>query len=265
MITIGGRAHTIEELLEVAKLGYPFVEISLDDPAAVAGWIPQLREIKDTYGISFLAHYPNEDNPLDVDVLRNKFLPRIKDLMVLSRQLGITKATLHFWIDQRWAPAELIPGKLELLSRIVDYGNEYSITVCIENLSERTESFRPAFAAIPDLRMTLDIGHAQLLSRQNTSFRFIEDHFSRISHLHVHDNSGGTSVKDDLHLPLGEGIVDYSAIIASLINKGYDSTITMEVKPRDMLRTRQALEIVLMRLAENERSEICPCHLKVAG
>jgi sugar phosphate isomerase/epimerase len=242
MITIGGRAHNIEEILEVGNFGYPFVEISLDDPATVAGWIPQLLEIKDTTGISFLAHYPNEDNPSDVDVLRNKFLPRIKTLMDLSRQLDITKATLHFWIDQRWAPAALITGKLELLSRIVDYGNEYGITVCIENLSERSESFGPAFDAIPDLRMTLDIGHAQLLSQHNTSFRFIEDHFSRIAHLHVHDNRGGTSVKDDLHLPLGDGIVDYPTIIASLIKRGYDSTIAMEVKSRDMSRTRKALE-----------------------
>ncbi|HAR49858.1 MAG TPA: hypothetical protein DCR81_07135 [Smithella sp.] len=242
MITIGGRAHTIEELLEVGKLGYPFVEISLNDPETVIGWIPQLREIKDKYGISFIAHYPNEDNPLDVNVLRKKFLPRIKTLMDLSRQLDITKSTIHFWIDQRWLPVDLIPGKLELLSRIVDYGNEYGITVCIENLSERVESFGPAFEAIPDLRMTLDIGHAQLLAKQNTSFRFIEDHFPRIAHLHVHDNRGGTSVKDDLHLPLGEGIVDYTAIIESLMEKGYDSTITMEVKPGDMSRTRKSLE-----------------------
>ncbi|HBI47389.1 MAG TPA: hypothetical protein DDX93_01500 [Smithella sp.] len=247
MIIIGGRAHTIDELLEVSKLGYPFVEISLNDPATVTGWIPQLREIKDKCGVSFLAHYPNEDNPLDVNVLQNKFLPRIKTLMDLSRRLDITKATIHFWIDQRWLPVNLIPGKLELLSRIVNYGNEYGITVCIENLSERAESFGPAFEAIPDLRMTLDIGHAQLLAKQNTSFRFIEDHFSRIAHLHVHDNRGGTSVKDDLHLPLGEGIVDYTAIIKSLIEKGYDSTITMEVKPGDMSRTKKSLEDCLRK------------------
>lgn len=242
MITIGGRAHNIEEIFEVAKLGYPFLEISLNDPAIVEDWMPQLMEIKNKYGVSFLAHYPNEDNPLDVNVLRNKFLPRIKTLMYLSRQLDITKATIHFWIDQRWLPAELLPGKLELLSRIVDYGNEYGITVCIENLSEHSESFVTAFNAVPDLRMTLDIGHAQLLAKQNTSFRFIEDNFSRIVHLHVHDNRGGTSVKDDLHLPLGEGIVDYEAIIKSLIEKGYDSTITMEVKPGDMSRTKKSLE-----------------------
>jgi sugar phosphate isomerase/epimerase len=162
--------------------------------------------------------------------------------MDLSRRLDITKATLHFWIDRRWAPPDLVPGKLDLLSRIVEYGREYGVTVCIENLSERADSFLPAFEAIPELRMTLDIGHAQLLSRQNSSFRFIDDHFTRISHIHIHDNHGGTSVKDDLHLPLGEGIIDYEAIIASLLNKGYDSTITMEVKPKDMPKTCRILE-----------------------
>ena len=177
-----------------------------------------------------------------MEILRDKFLPRIKSLMEISRQLEINKATLHFWIDKRWAPAELIRGKLEILSRIVDYGNDFGITVCIENLSERSDSFAPAFEAIPGLRMTLDIGHAQLLAKQNTSFRFIEDYFSRITHIHAHDNNGGTSVKDDLHLALGEGSVDYKAIIKSLVDKGYDSTITMEVKIKDILQTKQALE-----------------------
>lgn len=247
MITIGGRAHNIEEIITVSKFGYPTLEISLDDPAIVSGWIPQLLEIKNTYGTSFLAHYPNEDNPFDLEVLRDKFLHRIKALMEVSRQLDIKKATLHFWMDKRWAQADLIRGKIELLSRIVGYGNQYGITVCIENLTERSDSFSPVFEAIPDLRMTLDIGHAQLLAKQNTSFGFIENCFSRIAHMHVHDNHGGTTVKDDLHLALGEGIVDYKAIIKSLVNKGYDSTITMEVKPKDIAKTKQTLEDCINR------------------
>jgi len=242
MVTIGGRAHTIEEIHEVGRLGYPFVEISLDDPKAVADQLPGLLEMKEAYGISYLAHYPNEDNPFDVSVLKDRFVPRINALIDLSRQLDIDKATMHFWIDQRWAPQELVPRKLDLLSEIVGYGAKYGITICIENLSERSESFHVAFEAIPELRMTLDIGHAQLLSKENTSHRFIEHHFSRIEHVHVHDNRGGTSVKDDLHLALGDGIVDYPTIISELMSKGYDSTITMEVKPLDMPRTKQALE-----------------------
>ncbi|MBN1470560.1 MAG: sugar phosphate isomerase/epimerase [Syntrophaceae bacterium] len=242
MITIGGRAHNLDEALSVSKLGLSFIEISLDDPAIVSGWVPQLLEIKNNYRISLLAHYPNEDNPFDVEILRNKFLPRIKGLMEISRQLDITKATLHFWMDKRWAAADLIRGKLEILKRIVDFGNDFGITVCIENLSERADSFAPAFEAIPGLKMTLDIGHAQLLARQNTSFRFIEEHFPRIAHIHVHDNRGGTSVKDDLHLALGEGSVDYKTILKALISKHYDSTMTMEVKIKDMLKTKQILE-----------------------
>ena len=242
MIIIGGRAHNLDEAITISKSGLPFIEISLDDPSTVSVWIPQLLEIKNNCSTTFLAHYPNEDNPFDVEILKNKFVPRIKALMEISKKLDINKATLHFWIDKRWAPVELIRRKLEILSRIVDYGNEFGITVCIENLSERADSFAPAFEAIPGLRMTLDVGHAELLARQNTSFRFIEEHFPRIAHIHAHDNNGGKSVKDDLHLALGEGIVDYKAILKSLVDKGYDSTITMEVKQKDMLRTKQTLD-----------------------
>ena len=44
---------------------------------------------------------------------------------------------------------------------------------------------------------------------KNASPDIIEHHFPRISHLHLHDNHGGVSPKDDLHLPPGEGIVSF--------------------------------------------------------
>jgi sugar phosphate isomerase/epimerase len=242
MVTIGGRAHTLEEIREICMLGLPFVEMSLDDPQSVLNWIPALLTMKEDYGITYLAHYPNEDNPFDVGILSEKFVPRIKALMDLSVKLAIHKATIHFWIDKRWAPEGLIPLKLELLKEIVGYASNSGIVICIENLSERAESFQVAFDAIDDLRMTLDIGHAELLARKNTSFGFIERCFERIAHVHVHDNRGGTSVKDDLHLALGQGSVDYQKIISSLLRSGYDSTITMEVKPPDMASTKEALQ-----------------------
>jgi sugar phosphate isomerase/epimerase len=242
MIIIGGRVHSLEEILTVGQLGYPFMEISLNDPDVVSSWVPRLIKMQEATPCRFLAHYPNEDHPLNPDILRERFLPRIKKLMDLSRRLNITKATVHFWMDRRWLPAEILPSKLEILSRMVEYGESRGITVCLENLSERADSFAPAFDAIANLKMTLDIGHAQLLSKQNTSWGFLEKFFSRIAHVHAHDNRGGKTVKDDLHLALGEGIVDYRAIITSLCAKGYDGTITMEVKPQDMPRTKQLLE-----------------------
>lgn len=242
MSIIGGRAHTMEQIHEIGNLGYPFAEFSLNDPEEVKKQFEDVLRLKKIYSLELLAHYPNEDNPFDVKVLKKRFIPRMKRLFDLSEGLGVTKGTFHFWIDTRWATDRLISAKIELVSEMVSYATTKGITLCIENLSERYNSFSRAFDAVPDLKMTLDIGHAQLLSSENTSFGFIEHCFERIAHIHVHDNHGGTSVKDDLHLPLGEGVVNYPDIFALLREKGYNSTITMEIKTIDMPRTKAEIE-----------------------
>jgi sugar phosphate isomerase/epimerase len=242
MSTIGGRAHNLKQIIEVGELGYPYAEIDVNDPDEVRKQFTELVELRERYGMFYLAHYPNEDNPMDVEVLRERFVPKMKKLLDLSSDLGIEKGTIHFWIDKRWAPPGLIPKKIELLSELVAHATRNDIVLCIENLTERYDSFSVAFDAVSDLRMTLDIGHGQLLSSENTSFNFIEHRFERIAHVHVHDNKGGKTVKDDLHLALGEGIVDYPAILTQLREKGYTSTITMEVIPDDMPRTWAAME-----------------------
>lgn len=240
-VQVGGRAHNREELLEVCAMGYPFVEISLLDPDAVEKELDDLLAIRERFQIRYLAHYPNEGNPFDTDGLRKGFVPKIKRLVDLSARLGIGKGTIHFWMDRRWAPHGLVREKIDLLKDMVSHAEDKGVVLCIENLSERCQSFEDAFAAIPALRMTLDTGHAQLLSSVNTSFEFMRSAFDRIAHIHVHDNHGGKNVKDDLHLPLGQGIIDYPAILGELCNRGYRSTITMEVKPAGMKETAETL------------------------
>jgi sugar phosphate isomerase/epimerase len=241
-VIIGGRAHNLGQAREVGELGLPFAEISLDHGEQAEGMLAELLELRERYGLSYIAHYPNEGNPFDADALKRDFVPRIKGLVDVSEKLGIEKATIHFWMDRRWAPADLVPKKIALLDEMATYAADKGLVLCLENLSERFDSFLPAFEAIPCLRMTLDIGHAQLLSSRNTSFGFIENTFERIAHLHVHDNNGGTSVRDDLHLPLGQGSIDYRAIFGELKLRGYASTVTMEIKPRDMPGTGGIIE-----------------------
>jgi sugar phosphate isomerase/epimerase len=242
MVIIGGRAYTIELIRQVAELGYPFAEYSLSEPRQVEDQFDDLMDLKDRYGIYYLAHYPNEGSPRDPDALQKNFIPKIKRLIDLSRDLGINKATLHFWMDNRWAPKELLARKIDMLSEMVAHATDRGVVLCLENLSEGLESFSPVFDAIPDLRMTLDIGHGQLLTEENTAFDFIQRRWRRIAHIHVHDNHGGSSVKDDIHLPVGDGDVDYPGILGLLKQKGYDSTITMEIKPLDMPRSKRFLE-----------------------
>ncbi len=242
MISIGGRAHNIKQINEVGELCFPFAEINVDDPESIENALDDLLALKDKYGIFYLAHYPNEGNPADPKLLSEKFIPKMKKLIMLSEKLGIKKATMHFWMDKRWAEPSLISAKIKLLADLVDFAMKHNIVLCLENLSSQYESFSDIFNAIPDLRMTMDIGHGQLLSEENTSFGFMEYLFQKIAHVHVHDNFGGSSVKDDLHLPLGDGKVDYPEIFKVLKEKGYDSTMTLEIKPSDMLSSKKEAE-----------------------
>ncbi|MGO9139211.1 MAG: sugar phosphate isomerase/epimerase family protein [Syntrophales bacterium] len=241
MFIIGGRTHSIEQIHEVGKLGYPFAEISLYVPEDVERELEELLRLKTLYGINYLAHYPNEDDTFDAKILEERFVPRMKRLFDLSGALGITKGTFHFWMDERYVSREATSRKIALADEMVASARNAGVVLCIENLSERYYHFMPIFDEVPDLRMTLDIGHGQLLSRENTSFGFIENCFSRIEHVHVHDNRGGKSPKDDIHLPLGDGIVDYRRILALLKEKGYESTMTMEITLSDMEKTKDAI------------------------
>lgn len=242
MAIIGGRAHNQEEAREVCGLGYPFVEISLIDSDEVLHQTAELLKLREEYGIFYLVHYPNEDNPLDPGILEKRFVPKIKKLIGISSELGISKGILHFWMDKRWAPPGLIPVKINLLSELVSFADQAGIVLCLENLTERHDSFSDIFDAIPKLRMTLDIGHGELLSSENTSLGFIRNLFPKIAHIHVHDNHGGKGIDDDLHLALGQGRIDYPGIFSLLKEKSYDATVTMEVKPVDMPHTRKEIE-----------------------
>ena len=77
MAIIGGRAHTIEQIHEVARLGYPYAEISIYDPEEITHIFDDLLKLKQIYGIYYLAHYPNEGYPFDAKALEHKFIPKI--------------------------------------------------------------------------------------------------------------------------------------------------------------------------------------------
>ena len=119
MAIIGGRAHSIEQIHEIGKLGYPYVEISLDVPEQIESELDELLKVKNQYGLSFLAHYPNEGNPVDVTNLRNRFIPRMKRLFELSALVGIRKGTFHFWLDERRITHDVVLQKIELIAEMV--------------------------------------------------------------------------------------------------------------------------------------------------
>ncbi|MBN2106703.1 MAG: sugar phosphate isomerase/epimerase [Deltaproteobacteria bacterium] len=238
---IGGRAHTAADAEEIARAGFPFAEISLLDAHAFhGGELEQLQAVAAAYGITYLAHGPEEGDALDPDELRRSYLPQIQRLIDCAAELGAPLFTLHFWIDKRFIPAPVIEKKIVLLRELADYAHGRRVQLCVENLSEQPADLAPAFDAIAALGMTLDIGHGQLLTPCNTAHAFAGRYPERIRHVHAHDNRGGNSPSDDLHLPIGQGTIDFTAILGCLKSCGFDGTITLEVKP-DHLRAGSAI------------------------
>ena len=238
MIRLCARAHTVDGIETILDVGFEVLEVSLPCVGGAKeeeAWAELVR----ARGLALLGHGPNEGDPRDLAHLADKTLPKFRAALEAARRLGATLLTIHFNVDSRWLPPETVAGKIELLNRIADWGAELGVQVNVENLSEGAADLEKALLEVPGLGLTLDVGHAMLTHRTSTAPEIIARLFDRITHLHLHDNHGGKSPRDDLHLIPGEGVVDFAGLFRALKAKGYDRTATLELAPNEMALARE--------------------------
>ena len=235
-IHLGGTARDVEDVRRLHNLGLQFAEIPIHDPKEFSNLLKAYKDVKDRLDIYYLCHGPREGDPNDMRALEKVYLPKIFETLPLMAELGMPLLTLHLWFDARFVSEEVITFKIGLLREIIKKATDLEITVCVENLSETASHMVAPFTDLPLLNLTLDVGHAQLLAETNTSYGFIERYPERIKHVHLHDNRGGDSYRDDLHLLPGEGIVDFDKVFGKLKDMNYDRTITLELIPSEIAK-----------------------------
>jgi len=230
------RAHSIKDIHFLARAGFELAEVDWLEPDVARSQMKELAALRDRTGIGYLAHGPKEGNPFTTEHHGPVLGPKVDRLIDLAGELGIPVYTQHLWLDARFVPPEILDAKVELLARWTERAQQAGVILCIENLSEHAAHFAPAFEQIPELRMTLDLGHGQILpptsrsgSTVNASFELITQHAERIRHVHLHDNHGGERSRDDLHMPLGEGCVDFRGILRALYAAGYTGAFSFEL------------------------------------
>ena len=230
---LGARAYSLDDVRFLAKAGFGFAEIDWRDPDLVRPQLDELTTLRAGYDIAYLAHGPKEGNPFRTDHHAPWLEPTVNQLLDMAGEMGIPLYTQHLWLDARFVSAEVLAAKVKLLGRWAARAEQAGVTLCIENLSEHADHFAPAFARVPGLGLTLDLGHGQILAPQDTgnaSFALIARFAGRIRHVHLHDNHGGDRSRDDLHLPLGAGSVDLAGILGALRATGYAGGFSLEVK-----------------------------------
>ena len=233
-IDLGGSAKSPQDVRDLHALGLAFAEVAITDPLRFSELLEEYRSLKESLGLYYLCHGPREGDPNDVRTLESEFFPKILRVLPLMGELDMRLLTLHLWLDRRFIKEGVLSFKVDLLKRIVEEASKVGITACIENLSEEAQDMAKALDEIPGLMVTLDLGHAELLCDENRSTGFIEQFPERIQHIHLHDNRGGNSPKDDLHLPPGQGIIDLKRAFEALARIRYDRTVTLELKPHEI-------------------------------
>ena len=230
----GGHVKTLEDIQWLKSHHLDFGEVVLKNAESLEFWKSHETGCRGENGFFLVAHGPHEGDPNSYDNLQNNYMPILKETVRTASQMGINFLTTHLWMDSRYVKPEMIESKIEALMILWEFGRNEGVAISLENLSESTTDLERAISAIPGLNLTLDVGHGQLLTETNRSFEIIRDHASHVKHVHMHDNMGGIGVKDDLHLPLGNGIVDFEGIFTALIRSGYSGTITLELKPEEL-------------------------------
>ncbi len=243
-----------QELDLIAALGFDYLELTMDPPAAhytaINAEKDALKKALHNHGMPVICHMPTFVSVADLtESIRQASLLEVTQSLETAAVLGAEKIVVH--------PAHItgmgsfVPeiargyamGSLEV---IVSKAAELDLTLCLENMFPRSQfcvdvrELDDVFDRFPSLKFTLDTGHANIGSpRGKRIVKLIEAFADRIGHVHVSDNFG----KDDNHLPLGSGCIRFSKVLKALKKTGYDDTVTLEIftPDREYLRSSRRI------------------------
>jgi sugar phosphate isomerase/epimerase len=228
----------LKEIHRIADDGFDFVDLTLEPPAA---WTPNGKEVGSLLsdlGLSAVGHtayYLPLASPFpELRAVARDLYKRGLDVFA---DAGVELVNVH--PDPRvplQSPDRVQARNAEVIGELVEDASQRGITIMVENIDRaftRPGDFQPIFEAVPDAKFHLDIGHANLrlgIGERNRTPALLEAFADRLAHVHISDNRGGA---DDLHLPLGAGVIDWKAAARWLQDAGWDGTVTLEVFSRE--------------------------------
>ncbi|HZC28349.1 MAG TPA: sugar phosphate isomerase/epimerase family protein, partial [Gaiellaceae bacterium] len=194
-------------------------------------------------GVGHTAYYLPLASPLEA--LRAAAHELFRQALETFAAAGIDRVNVHpDPLNRLFAAPERRARNAEAVAQLTADAAARGLTLMVENLGPplgTVEDLRPLFAAAPELRFHLDVGHANLgrgFARANRTRELLAAFGDRLAHVHLSDNLG----LDDLHLPLGAGSIDWADAAAALKQAGWDGTVTLEIfsrEPRHLETSRE--------------------------
>jgi sugar phosphate isomerase/epimerase len=206
---------SVEQQLDFCiKKGFSVFEIFFDGfwPSDISK--ERRKEIKKMaaeQGITLQVHGPIEHV--------EKWKKALEETVEFCHDVGSTMLTLH-------PGAKDVPVYQEIFGLAQDKG----IRIGLENYREDGAYYSPEkltsmlnrFSAFPNAGITFDVGHANIEREAVSYLNAIPS--EKIINIHIHDNDG----KEDQHLPVGKGNIDFPALLQTLKQRHYRGNLIIE-------------------------------------
>lgn len=206
-----------------------------------------IKDVLSTSDLYVQVHAPfNDINIASMNPdIKKASVHEIEKAMDLAVSIDADMVTVHPGlyspIGKTWAGA--MEAQLSSLKEISALGRERGITVALENMPAPypTMGIEPGemknMLETSGLDFCLDVGHGFTSGKLDDFLRM------KPVNVHLHDNQG----YKDLHLPLGEGDIDFPTVLNEL--KGYRSNWVIEGRSLEGLAlSKEYLEALLSTL-----------------
>ncbi len=196
----------LDSALETLSSLTDLVEIMDDGPHLIDS-----NEILDSYSLRYAFHAPSRTVNIAsiLEPIRKASVEVIGRCFALAAEKN-SNVVIHpgyfAWAEEKELARRQFFRSFADLNRIA---GEFSVTYYMENMGNWNYFFLRSpdeLEMIDGVGLALDVGHANL----NACLPGFLSH--TISHVHLHDNDG----KDDTHSPVGEGSIDFSAVMRAI-------------------------------------------------
>lgn len=252
----------LQEIETFAQLGFDYLELAMDPPMAhhqvIGDQRQEIRAALAKHELGLVCHLPTFLSTADLaEAIRIASAQEMHDSLLIAAELGAKKVVLHPSMVFGMGGHVLDTVReysFAFISAMVNQAKQLDITICLENMMPHNilgvdpPYFQQIFQEFPDLKLTLDTGHANLGDPAGIRLKELVHHFpDRLEHIHISDNYG---MRDD-HLAVGQGTVDFKNLVRELKKIGYNNTITLEVfsnDRRDLVESRKKLQKMFKKM-----------------
>lgn len=177
----------------------------------------------ESYSYRYFIHAPSRGVNIAslLEPIRRASVEVLTQTFAVAAEVGagvVIHPGYYAWVEEREQAVERFRRSLSELTRAAE---DLSITFFVENMGNWEYFFLRTCDDLPlidGIGLALDVGHANL----NGCLDCFLTH--PVAHFHLHDNKG----IEDTHSPVGDGTIDFSAVMEAVRRSGATPIVEVE-------------------------------------